>query len=298
MSQFSGGAKPSRHEGDLARWPAPKWKGPLPETSENGQPFNPHIDTYPHHMLVPLPSLPLMPVHLSWVLSKTVEWGFSDPSETLRHLIFVTISEPSNNKKLIFRIKRCLHCHVGARERDHGKVEVEGGVQLYRFQVEWLENVKETCSIKSVSKCVRIICDYYMSRIKAASIEASKSTASVEAKTGDEVESEIFTMKREHDSRVKVARLKMEGVSSEDDQVVQILSDEIQSLPTSCTPEETLAAIKKCQVGRAAATFAEANLESPEETSRRREEEEKVENTQEMKQMREVIRKTLGSVMG
>ena len=29
-----------------------------------------------------------------------------------------------------------------ARERDHGKVEVEGGVQLYRFQVEWLENVK------------------------------------------------------------------------------------------------------------------------------------------------------------
>ena len=142
MSQFSGGAKPSRHEGDLARWPAPKWKGPLPETNENGQPFNPHIDTYPHHMLVPLPSLPLMPVHLSWVLSKTVEWGFSDPSETLRHLIFVTISEPSNNKKLIFRIKRCLHCHVGARERDHGKVEVEGGVQLYRFQVEWLENVK------------------------------------------------------------------------------------------------------------------------------------------------------------
>jgi len=297
MSQFSGGAKPSRNEGDLARWPAPKWKGALPETNETGSPFNPHIDTYPNHLLVPIESLPLMDVHKCWLLKMTVEWGFSSPSETLRHLVFVTISESSNNKKLIFRIKRCLHCHVGARKGDHGKVEI-GGVEFYRFQVEWLENVKEKCSIKSVDKCVRIICDYYMSRIKASQIESEKSTATTTTKTGVDIESEIFTMKREHDSRVKVARLKLEGKTQDDNEVIQILSDEIQSLPTSCTPEETLAAIKKCQVGRAAATFAEANLESPEETSKRREEEEKLENTEEMKRMREVIRKTLGSVMG
>lgn len=30
---------------------------------------------------------------------------------------------------------------MGARKGDHGKVEI-GGVEFYRFQVEWLENVK------------------------------------------------------------------------------------------------------------------------------------------------------------
>ena len=41
-------------------------------------------------------------------------------------------------------------------------------------------------------------------------------------------------------------------------------------------------------------TFAEANLETPEETRERREKEEIMENTEEMKKARELIRKTLG----
>ena len=54
-------------------------------------------------------------------------------------------------------------------------------------------------SIKSVDKTVRILCDYYMSRIKAADIEAAKATSKAttgggevaeggEVKTGAQVE--------------------------------------------------------------------------------------------------------------
>lgn len=69
-------------------------------------------------------------------------------------------------------------------------------------------------------------------------------------------------------------------------------------MPSACTPDETLAAIRKCQVGRGSASFAEANLETPEETKKRREKEEELENTEEMREARAVIKKALGSVMG
>eukprot|EP00518_Triparma_eleuthera_P006262 CAMPEP_0182468872 /NCGR_PEP_ID=MMETSP1319-20130603/16165_1 /TAXON_ID=172717 /ORGANISM="Bolidomonas pacifica, Strain RCC208" /LENGTH=294 /DNA_ID=CAMNT_0024669119 /DNA_START=98 /DNA_END=979 /DNA_ORIENTATION=- len=294
MSQFSVGAKPSRHEGDLVRWPYPKWPAgkELPELNEDGEPFNPHKDTYPHLLLVPFGPLPLMPVHLSWLQRMTEAWGFEDVSETLRHVVFVANSEPNNNKRLIFRIKRCLHCHVGARADQHKKVTPDGETKLYKFQLDWLRTVTSKCEIKSVDKTVRILCDYYMSRIKAADIEAAKATSKAttgggevaeggEVKTGAQVEEEVFTMNRDHDSRVKVARLKVAGLATEEDQdkAVQILSDDIQALPSACTPDETLAAIRKCQVGRGSASFAEANLETPEETKKRREKEEELENT-------------------
>ena len=51
-------------------------------------------------------------------------------------------------------------------------------------------------------------------------------------------------------------------------------------------------------MGRGSASFAEANLETPEETKKRREKEEELENTEEMREARAVIKKALGSVMG
>ena len=68
-----------------------------------------------------------MPVHLAWLQKMTEEWGFEDLSEALRHIVFYANSEPNNNKRLVFRIKRCLHCHVGARADQHKKVQPEGG---------------------------------------------------------------------------------------------------------------------------------------------------------------------------
>ena len=108
-------------------------------------------------------------------------------------------------------------------------------------------------------------------------------------------------MNRQYDSRVAVAKQRLEmGEKVLDEEVgpKQILSDDIQKLNAACTPEETWEAVKKCQVGRASASYAEANLETPEETAARRKKEEKLENTEEAKKAKELIRKTLGSVMG
>ena len=180
MSQFTVGSKPSRHEGDLVRWSYPKWPAgkDLPKKNEEGevrtkpqnqlppaksshplllpptynlirsaQPFNPHKDTYPHLLLVPFGPLPFMPVHLSWLQCMTEAWGFEDLSETLRHVVFVANSEPNNNKRLIFRIKRCLHCHVGARADQHKKVTPDKEAKLYKFQVRTSALKNTTCDI-------------------------------------------------------------------------------------------------------------------------------------------------------
>ena len=168
MSGFGG--KGARVEGDLARWGVPPHEGPLPTVNDAGEAFNPHIDTLPHCKLVDLVEypLPLMPVHLDWLKEAVVKYGFNDVGETVRHLIFVANSEPKGNKKLIFKIKRCLHCHVGARYNQHRKVSPEGTVQVFRFQRDWLEAVVKHCRIKSSDKAVRIVCDYYMSKINVS----------------------------------------------------------------------------------------------------------------------------------
>ena len=160
---------------------------------------------------------------------------------------------------------------------------------VYRFQREWLELVAGKCGIKSVDKSVRIVCDYYMSRVEQARNEEGEEAAG-------KVEKEIFTKRRVHDSRVAVAEERRKGRTEE--VAVQILDEETQADVGACTAEETFRAIKSCQVGRGSAFFAEALMETAEETAARRKEEVEKENTEEMREARRTICKALGGVMG
>jgi hypothetical protein len=232
----------------------------------------------------------LMPVHSAWLTRCTQSYGFSSPSETLRHLIFFSNGESTANKRLIFRIKRCLHCHVGAPHNLHAKVTLPEEVYIYKFQLAWLETVTAKCNIKSLDKTIRIICDYYMSRTEQARNEHGEAAAV-------QTERDLFTAHREHDSRVKVAEERERGLA-EQNAVIQILDSDTQSDPAACSPEATAAAILNCQVGRASATLAEALMETAEETSSRRAKEREIEDTEDMKAARKIICKALGSVMG
>ncbi|GMH46912.1 hypothetical protein TrRE_jg12226 [Triparma retinervis] len=239
-----------------------------------------------------------MPVQSLWVRSACVRYGFSGCSEVVRHLVFCVNGEGREVKRLVFKIKRCLHCHVGARQGQHAK-EVLGGVEVYEFQMAWLGAVVGACPVRSADKAVRCVCDFYMSRINEAriAVEQGKENGGV---TGDDVERELFTRRREHDSRVEVAleRWEKRGVEEGEKEPVQILSDEAQGMVGACSPLETAAAIKRCQVGRGSASYASSLGETAEETERRRKEERKEEDKEEFKQQKELIRKTLGSVMG
>lgn len=238
-----------------------------------------------------------MPVQSAWVKTAALKYGFSDCAEVVRHLIFCVNGEAKEIKRLVFKIKRCLHCHVGARQDQHRK-EVLSPMTLYSFQLMWLGTVVESCPVRSVDKAVRCVCDFYMSRINEATIasEQGKDTLGL---TGEDVERELFTRRREHDSRVEVARERWEndGVTGEKGPV-QILSDEAQGLKGACSPLETAAAIKRCQVGRGSASYASSLGETAEETEARRRKEREVEDKEEFKAQKDLIRKTLGSVMG
>lgn len=273
---------------DLARWPLPSRGDARPAD---------HVAT-----LSPVTvTLPLMPVHVRWLESSTSRYGFDDVGETLRHLLYLANAEPKANKRLIFRIKRCLHCHVGARASQHTKEEVT--VQVHRFQWTWLETVTARCDeVKSVEKAFRIICDYYQSRVKQADVEGG-----VEASLAKE--QDIFSEKREGDLRLAKAMarysnqntakkalghetaLDMDAVHGCD---LGILSSD----SAACSEEETLMAIARCQVGRGSASYAEAKGETPQETERRRAEERTVEESEEARKERALIGKALGSVMG
>ena len=137
----------------------------------------------------------LMPIQLQWLQECATKYGFADVDETLRQLIYLANSEPSTNKRLIFRIKRCLHCHVGARASQHAKVDLVA--QVHAFQMQWLQNVTEKCDIKSLEKSVRIICDYYQSRVKQAEQEGGGK--------GVVKERELFSVRREEDPRLAKA---------------------------------------------------------------------------------------------
>ena len=171
----------------------------------------------------------------------------------------------------------------------HAKQSLPDTTYVYKFQKDWIDTVVEKCSVKSSHKAIRIICDYYMSRTEQARIESGDAAA-------NEVETALFTAKREHDSRVKVAADRMAG--SEEKGVVQILDDDMAEDPGACSAEATLAAISHCQVGRCSATLAEAMKETAEETHVRRMREKEKEDTPEMREIRKIICKTLGSVMG
>ena len=100
-------------------------------------------------------------------MASTERYGFESLGETLRHLIYIANLEDPKVKKLIFKVIRCLHCHVGARADQHAKVELEA--RIHTFHWEWLSKVQGSCNIKSIEKVVRVICDFYQSRVNQAS---------------------------------------------------------------------------------------------------------------------------------
>jgi len=237
----------------------------------------------------------LMPIQLHWLKECSTKYGFADVDETLRHLIYLANSEPVANKRLIFRIKRCLHCHVGARASQHAKMELTA--QVHAFQMQWLRNVTEKCGIKSLEKSVRIICDYYQSRVKQAALEDSTK--------GVEKEREIFSVRRGEDPRLAEALAKAigeeAGVSNDTGLSGGTMGCDLKDLASdaaACSEEATIDAIRRCQVGRGSSLYARARGESKEETKKRREKEMKIEQSDEAKKDRELIRKALGSVMG
>jgi len=260
---------------DLSRWPLP----PMTTPREGVYLLSPMEHTWQ-----------LMPTHLRWIQACTKRYGFDDEDETLRHLLYIANSETPKQKKLIFRIKRCLHCHVGARGSQHPKVALKA--KIHRFQWQWLQNVTSKCNIKSIEKSIRVICDFYQSRVQEASLKSTEE--------GIAKEREIFSIRRECDKRLLTA--------INDDDVLALdnknkmtqgcdMKDELRSDPAACSPEATLAAIRHCQVGRGSASYATAMNETAEETKERRAKEIVVEQSEEAQKAKMLIRKVLGSIM-
>lgn len=112
-------------------------------------------------------------------------------------------------------------------------------------------------------------------------------------------EHELFSVRRETDGRLAKA---MEANDSDSTfncpREGCVLEDDLQSDPAACSAEETLAAIRKCQVGRGSSSYATALGETAEETAARRSKELLIEQSEEAKKDRLLIRKALGSVMG
>jgi len=269
---------------DLARWPLPPMEGARSADTVAVLAPKEHI-------------FPLMAIQHQWIGDCTRRYGFADTSETLRHLIYLANAEPAANKRLIFRIKRCLHCHVGARASQHAKVDLAATV--HAFQLLFLENVTQKCEIKSLEKTVRIICDYYQSRVKQAALE--------DVDKGAAKELQLFSTRREEDPRLAAALASLSGSDGPDSGSndtgrnggsmgcdLKDLADDV----AACSSSETLEAIRRCQVGRGSTSYAEARGESKEETEERRKKELEVEESEEAKKERELIGKALGSVMG
>ncbi|KAK3252166.1 hypothetical protein CYMTET_38524 [Cymbomonas tetramitiformis] len=129
------------------------------EESDELARWMPPPDT-PAEKLIPVDYLwPLNYVHSDWVDAMTLKYRFASEAQLLRHLIFIANEEPPSNKRLIFKVVRCLHCsqsvragHIPKRERT---------LAVYPFQLEWLTVIFKKCSHKSVEKTLRIIVDFY-----------------------------------------------------------------------------------------------------------------------------------------
>ena len=102
---------------------------------------------------------PLAVDHAPWIDECVERFGFHDGGELLRHLVFSANVESNPRKKLIFKVIRCLHCHSGARAGSIPKTHRT--MDVFAFQNEWLNSVKERCKHASVEKTVRIIFDFY-----------------------------------------------------------------------------------------------------------------------------------------
>lgn len=240
----------------------------------------------------------VMPIHMEWLAASTERYGFDSIDETLRHLIYVANSENPKVKKLIFKTIRCLHCHVGARADQHAKVDLVASIHTFHW--DWLSKVQAGCNIKSVEKVVRIICDFYQSRVNQANFEGG-----FKASIAKEVE--IFGQNRESVSsfleaseqimddsallaKEKVAAMSKQltgGSESSLTKTNMVLDD-----PAACSEVAFANSIRRCQVGRNSSSYAVALEETPEETAARRAKEIIVENSVEAKEARELIRKT------
>jgi len=178
----------------------------------------------------------------------------------------------------------------------HPKVDVD--VRIHQFQFQWLIKITEKCEIASVEKCIRIICDFYQSSVKKAFREAKKD--------GLERELELFGMNRQTDKRLKVAvsewKSNLDANQSEKEVITKhkIGCDlkELAQDQAACSEEDTLAAIRRCKIGRGSSSYADALGETKEETAARRAKELVVEQSKEAKENRALIRRALGGVMG
>ena len=257
-----------------------------------------------------------MPIHNEWLIACTKRYAFDDVDEVLRHLIYMANSESKPIKKLIFKTVRCLHCHVGARADQHKKIDLgtsndnkkitngidsdkisNNKIAIHTFHYEWLSRVTESCKIASVEKCVRIIIDYYQSRVKQAfHSDGPKAAAAKELL--------LFGKNRHDDPRYAVVLQRIDNSSSKENQdpsaenssnaMVEVNVDD----PAACSQEDMVKAIKRCQVGRNSASYAVAMKETPEETQARRAKEILIEESEDTKRAREQIRQALGSPMG
>lgn len=253
-----------------------------------------------------------MPIHNEWLISCTTRYGFEDVDEVLRHLIYLANSESKPTKKLIFKTVRCLHCHVGARADQHKKIDLgttkSSGtnsefnaentmISIHTFHYEWLARVTKICKIASIEKSVRIIIDYYQSRVKQ--VHRSDGPKAAAAK-----ELLLFGKNRHDDPRYAAVLELLNESTPKNNQPATATENETSSQvelsddPAACSQQEMEEAIKRCQVGRNSASYAVAMKETPEETEARRAKEILIEESEETKRAREQIRKALGSPMG
>mmetsp|Transcript_34322 Transcript_34322/g.67505 ORF Transcript_34322/g.67505 Transcript_34322/m.67505 type:complete len:272 (-) Transcript_34322:67-882(-) len=263
---------------DLANWPLPPHQS---SARENVRLLSPMSHTWE-----------LMHIHLLWLEDCTIRYGFDNVDETLRHLIYLSNSEPIKNKRLIFRIKRCLHCHVGARGGQHPKVSLTASV--HQFQWLYLQNVTDKCGIASVEKCVRIICDFYQSRVKEAANTGESDEERVGA--GRRREREIFGTRRLEDERFAGALSKWDSCCERKDREKQQSHLDMKDLaddPAACSEQASISAMARCQVGRGSASYAVAVGESVEETEARRAKERVIEESEEGKKNRAFIHQVL-----
>jgi hypothetical protein len=305
---------------DISRWPLPPSRTP----QDKVRMCLPHKQIYP-----------VMKIHNDFLLCALKKYNFDSIDEVLRHLIYTANSEPSPIKKLIFKTIRCLHCHVGARADQHIKInlgtiksnaseaaaseekeeEKEASeeeeedptiepinIAIHTFHYEWLSKVTESCNIASIEKCVRIIIDYYQSRVKQVfhsdGLEASMKKELLlfgKNRMDDPRFQEVLATLKEQDEKVDKDKDTDEDAHDDtpDDNDAPHVHD-----PAACTKDEITKAIQRCQVGRNSKSYSIALKETSKEYEERRSKEILIENSDESKAARIKIGKALGSPMG
>jgi hypothetical protein len=295
---------------DISRWPLPPSRTP----QDKVRMCLPHKQIYP-----------VMKIHNDFLLCALKKYNFDSIDEVLRHLIYTANSEPSPIKKLIFKTIRCLHCHVGARADQHIKINLGTiksnasseeaseekeedptiepiNIAIHTFHYEWLSKVTESCNIASIEKCVRIIIDYYQSRVKQVfhsdGLEASMKKELLlfgKNRMDDPRFQEVLATLKEQDEKVDKDKDTDEDAHDDtpDDNDAPHVHD-----PAACTKDEITKAIQRCQVGRNSKSYSIALKETSKEYEERRSKEILIENSDESKAARIKIGKALGSPMG